>query len=233
MVCKFFITIILISLSIYAKTQTTPELGFSFGTSQYVGDLNTSKLFYKPTFAVSGEFIYNLNLRTALKTGISYYTIKGDGNLNYLDLNERSINFNNKYINYHIMYMINFLDYDFSTGKNNFTPYVILGIGFSRIMSSNTDAVSNLAIPFGPGLRVLYKNKISIGLEYLINRSFNDKIDDNMAQNYGHTIDNDRNKDGIQPLMKSNFGNNDWYSYLCVVITFKFINFGSNCPVYD
>ena len=169
-----------------------PEVGISGGYTQYLGDINISNLFASPSPGGGIRFIYNLNQRMGINTGISYLTIKGDGELKYD--NNFYYEFKNQYINYQVGFFVNFLEYDFSLKNKNFSPYMQFGIGFSKLISSygtrrladdNDPSNSHVVLPFGLGMKYLYKNRISFGLEYTFNHTFTDNLDGKQIVNPG------------------------------------------------
>ncbi len=219
-----FLIILFFSLNIHA--QNVPEIGITAGTTQYMGDINTDNPFFMPSPSAGAVFVLNLNQRTGIKTNVSYFSLKASGR----DYKNQLKSFNNSYLNYNITYFVNFLEYDFSLNKHNFTPYFSLGLGYSRIFTPEGGAESHINIPLGPGIKYLIKNKVSIGFEYNLFRAFSDQVDGGSMQDYGDFLASQDNP--AQDLPISNIANRDWYSYLSLVITFKFINFAADCPAY-
>ena len=226
------IFLLFIILSCLSKAEGIPEVGLAVGTSQYMGDLNRSNLLYQPSVSGGINFIYNLNTRMGIKTQISYLSLKGNGVLKYIpDNNSANIfNFKSNFIHYQLSYFINFSDYNFKLKKENFTPYFQTGLGMSRALSSTDNAESHVNIIFGPGVKLLIKNRLTLGMEYTFVRAFKDGVDGEKIVNFGDWINN--TFDANNKEMKSTLNNVDWYSYLSIVITFKFINFAEDCPAY-
>jgi opacity protein-like surface antigen len=233
--CRVLISFILSLSATPFFAQKIPEIGFNVGSSQYFGDLNPSNLLYKPSLSGGLSFIYNLSTRLGIKASITHYTIKGNG---FLEYTNTQYEFSNSCVNYQAVLSTNFLDYNHNLKKDNFTPYFNLGIGFSRALQNNVNIggaskTSYLTIPFGPGVKYLFKNKVTIGLEYVFNRSFTDHMDGQEIVNYGNYILQDQAQPPIdEAIINPSVGNKDWYSYLNLYITFKFINFDDDCPAY-
>ena len=218
---------ILILFTCFIKAEGVPEVGVTIGTSQYMGDLNRSNLFYQPSMSGGINFTYNMNTRMGIRTQISYLSLKGNGTLKYITNYDSAniFNFKSNYIHYKVSYFINFLDYNFKLKKDNFTPYFITGLGISRLLSSNSNADSHYTINFGPGVKLLIKNRLTVGMEYTFVRASKDVVDGENIVNFGDYLNDDKE-------FKSKLNNVDWYSYLSLVITFKFINFAEDCPAY-
>ena len=72
-----------------------------------------------------------------------------------------------------------------------------------------------MTIPFGFGVKTNLTDRLSAGLEWSYRKTFYDKIDNVES-----------------PLGKSILHNNDWYSTYGLFITYKFVKFAADCPVY-
>lgn len=213
---------VIFGMSLQLFSQKVTEIGILGGTSYYMGDLNPSTHFYSPSMAYGGFFKYNLNPRYVLKTGFNLFKLKGSGVLPK-DNFSQSYDFHTTLIDYNVLFEINFLPYDPHSPKENFTPFVNGGIGYSRITATEDDAVSHISLPFGLGCKLNISDEVDIGFEWNFHKTFNDLVDGQNMYNLGYE----------DSELKYSVHNNDWYSFFGLFITFKFINFGEKCPAYD
>ncbi|MBN1416796.1 MAG: outer membrane beta-barrel protein [Bacteroidales bacterium] len=215
----FFVVFVFISIPTMA--QRNANFGIIGGISYYMGDINPSMHYYNPSFA--GGLIYriNINTRYAIR-GNAYYTTVSGSDLDFPELLHpdrpyEPVTFSTSLLDLNLQGEFNFLPFTPNVGKFNYTPYVSCGLGFSMALSSDAGTAHHLTLPFGIGVKLNLTKKISTGLEWSFRKAFSD------------IIDGQENPTGDQSLIH----NNDWYSYLGIFITYKFINFAIDCPAYD
>lgn len=190
-----------------------------------MGDLNQSSLFYSPSLAYGLFYKLNLNVRYAVASGFNISKLRGSGQLDNIPATSPS-DFSTQMADFFLRFEINFLPYNPNSPKDNFTPFVHGGMAYSKIISSTQNAQNHLSIPFGFGFKYNLNDDVDFGVEWSLRKTFNDAIDGD---------------GGNLPSNFSNFGNenfsyflhnNDWYSFVGLFITFKFINFAEKCPAY-
>jgi hypothetical protein len=204
-----------------ASAQRDADIGVFAGTSYYLGDINPSKHFYRPSLAFGVLYRYNINTRWAIRANGYVADLSG----NDLDFPERlnpdrPLNpqrFQTSLLDLGVQAEFNFLPYTPSAGKWQYSPYITAGLAGSMIMGSDVDAMNTLAIPFGIGAKINLTSRLSAGAEWGFRKTFSDRIDGL------------ENPSGTSSLIH----NNDWYSFMGIFITYKFFNFATECPAYD
>ena len=184
-----------------------------------MGDINPSRQFYSPSLAIGPVYRYNFELRNSVRMSAIYHTLQGNDN----DFNDpfqtlRNASFKTSYIDFAAVYEFNFLPYQTASRKYNRTIYLLGGLGYNLIVTSTAPANSLLTMPFGLGYKFNAGKKLSIGAEVSVRKTFNDKIDG--VENFGLEGD------------KHLFGNNDWYTFAGIFITYKIFSFREDCPAY-
>ena len=210
----FFFLIFLGTTSIKAQRYT--DFGVLFGGAYYNGEINPTKQFYKPSLSYGAFTRLNLNKRFALRFSGYYTHLKGSVN----DFPDRvthfippaTESFNKQALDLTGQLEFNFLPY--ITGERNFlrSTYVSGGFGFGIFTGSG----NSLLIPFGIGAKMNFGERLSGGLEWSFRKTFADDIDNN-PNLLGNTLIN----------------NNDWYSIFGLFISYKFVKFAADCPVYN
>jgi len=204
-----------------ASAQQDADIGVFAGTSYYLGDINPSKHFYRPSFSFGVLYRYNINTRWAIRANGYVADLSG----NDLDFPER-VNpdrplspqrFQTSLLDLGVQAEFNFLPYTPSAGKWQYSPYITAGLTGSMIMGSDVDAMNTLTLPFGIGAKVNLTSRLSAGAEWGFRKTFSDRID------------GVENPSGTSSLIH----NNDWYSFMGIFITYKFFNFATECPAYD
>ncbi|MBN2273503.1 MAG: outer membrane beta-barrel protein [Bacteroidales bacterium] len=206
---------------IWATAQRNANFGIIGGISYYMGDINPNRHFYKPSPAIGLIYRININPRYAIR-GNAYYTTVSGSDLDFPELLHPDrpyvpITFSASLLDLNIQGEFNFLPFTPNIGRFNYTPYVSTGLGLTMAMSGGTGASHHLTFPFGIGAKLNISKRLSTGLEWSFRKAFTDLIDTR------------ENPTGIQSVIH----NNDWYSYLGIFITYKFLNFVEDCPAYD
>ncbi len=219
------LTLVVLLLSNEARAQEDYrfEIGGGIGMTGYLGDANTANLYRNPGFAAQGIFRYMLNTRLALKTGIYGGTLSGDtsqmtdvmpGGANY--------KFSTTFFEASELFEFNFFPIgpmgDYRKLKR-FTPYITGCLGLTMWTTSGYTGFAP-TIPFGVGVKFKLKERLNIGLEWLMKKTFTDKLDSPELSD-PHTI-------------KSSFAKNtDWYSTLTITLTYEFSKRCAVCNYKD
>jgi len=217
---RFLLIVLLICADVWANAQRNANFGIIGGIAYYMGDINPSRHFYKPSFAFGGIYRINFNPRFALRGNVYYTTLRGsdtDFDLLHPDRFYEPITFRTSVLDLNMQTEFNFLPFTPNIGRFNYTPYVSCGLGFSMALSSTAESRHHLTFPFGIGAKLNISKRISSGIEWSFRKSFTD------------LIDGIKNPTGEQSIIH----NNDWYSYLGIFITYKFFNFATDCPAYE
>lgn len=188
-----------------------------------MGDLNPGSHFSSPSFAIGPVYRYNLHMRSAIRISGIYHNLNGS-DPEYND--GRGADFSGEFIDLAATYEFNFLPYkSTNTRKYKYSLYTAAGIGYHFLLSgdpgSDDPMSSHFTIPFSIGFKINAGRRLSAGVEWSPRKTFTD-----------------RGIDGIQNIgeEESNlhlFGNNDWYTFAGVFITYKIFNYREDCPTYD
>ena len=254
------------------------EIGACAGTTFYMGELNPSKPFAKPGLAGGIVYRYNLSPRWALKADFLFGKVSGSDELTNGGF-ERNLSFFSPVTEFSAVAELNFLKLYNTVGQNHFAPYIFAGI---TVFSFNPKAVypdgtvyelqslgtegqglegmgkkyslTNVAIPFGIGLRVNIGKYVCIGAEWGFRYTFTDYLDDVGGRYYdndllreqrGDIIANmaDRTPELTDPVtgaalplhqageQRGNSTTHDLYSFAGVTFTVKFGNTNHTCDL--
>jgi opacity protein-like surface antigen len=221
----FLFLLLLVSSCVFAQRKA--DIGLIGGTSYYQGDINPSRLFYKPRYNVGPIFRYNFNSRYSVRLQAIYANVAGDvADFDYVvpAIYERT-SFNAHFINFSTQVEYNFFEYISGINPGDWTPYMFGGFGYSLLLSPGLvnspveSTMGHFTLPFGIGAKANITRRLSAGLEWSYNKTFNDRLDGVVSP--------------INPSEETIFNNNDWFSFFNLFITYKFFKFAADCPAYD
>lgn len=201
--------------SIYA--QHSSDVGVIAGVNYYMGDINPNKQLYSSSPVVGFMYRYNMGPRYALRTSLSFGTLKGDD----LDFDNRyqqlrAASFKTELVDFSVQLEFNFQPFlvPLSSRAKRFSPYITSGLSY--VSSSST--TSSFAIPMGVGCKYLIGKRWTAAVEWSFKKTFTDELD------------------GLQDPNKLNiankFHNDDWISFLGVTLTIQLFN-DLQCHAYD
>lgn len=212
---------LLLLFPVFVFSQRKSDIGVFAGTSYYMGDLNPNKHFYSPGIAFGPIYRYNFEPRNSIRLSAIYHKLSGNSE-GYGDPYVESLisGFEASFVDASANYEINFIPYKTANKKLKQSVYLTVGIGYHLILDSNIPySKSHLTIPFGTGYKFNITRKMSAGLELSIRKTFTD-IDIDGVRNIG--------------MQKNNlFGNNDWYTFAGIFISYKIFSYREDCPAYD
>ncbi|MDR2962913.1 MAG: DUF6089 family protein [Bacteroidales bacterium] len=220
---------LLLSYCAHAQLVQNHALGFLVGTSQYNGDVNMTKAYYKPHFSLSLLYKMRLNNHYVARFSLSYIELKGfdqDFNNAYQQSRRYSFSDNNIYEGAALM-EFNFLEFAYAEKKYRsekrerfFSPYVVAGIALFYADQSEINDI--FAIPMGVGLKYRVSPRVELNVEWVFRKTFTDNLDLlNTSVPYY-----DLYKQAWFRQTK------DWYSTLGVTAVFVFKKKPENCPFY-
>lgn len=188
------------------------RLGMFGGIANYAGDLvdqpYIGKL-TKPALGITGS--YELTDRFSLRASFIHGTLEGDDRYNKKDyLKLRNLNFTSKINEFSLLAEVS----TFSLYEKKWTPYVFLGLGvfhfnpythdsagqkvYLKPLSTEGEGIlgysarpynlTQLAIPFGGGVKFAISDGVQLGLEIGIRKLFTDYLDD-VSTNYADPVD--------------------------------------------
>ncbi|MBN1989972.1 MAG: outer membrane beta-barrel protein [Bacteroidales bacterium] len=193
-------------------SQERKDIGLLLGGSYYIGDFNPGTPLYSPSPALGLLFRYNLNSMYSLRASATYGGLKGTAPVNtYLPSAKSS--FSTSVVQAEALFEMNFLKFNTTDHfRNNFAPYVAIGIGGALV-----DGAFTTHVPFGVGVKYALGGRITIGAEWKMHKTFSDAID-------GY----------VNPSTNSNslVHNNDWFSFVGLFVTYRLFNGDFICPAY-
>jgi hypothetical protein len=196
------------------------DVGFFAGTSSYMGEINQTRLFYRPGPSFGGQIRWKLNDTYALRAQVLYgqFSAFDSDFSNQFQIN-RNASFKSTLLDFNAIIEYNFLPFKFDERKKVFSPYLFTGLGYDFIISSSGNIGNHFNIPFGAGIKYYLMKKIVIGAEFGFRKLLAD------------------NADGLSnpggDAYKSLFSNKDWYSFTGIFITFGLFGNQGDCPVYQ
>jgi opacity protein-like surface antigen len=202
---KVFIVSTLLFLCTTTNAQEldkSPSISLFTGTINYQGDLNPNSFYFKHSNLALGLIIRKqLNRWFSVRAGITSGTIEAADSWNRDDLKSRNLSFTTTIKEAYAGLEVSLLD--ISTKK--FTPYFYAGIavfhfnpwtrdnagvktylkplstegqGLAAYPEKKTYNLTQIALPFGAGVKYAVTDGFSIGVEFNQRKSFTDYIDD-------------------------------------------------------
>jgi len=185
-----------------------------------MGDINPSRHYYHPSFSIGPIYRYNLNERLSFRAHALYHSLSGSDLdfINSFQLN-RGAEFAASFVDLAVNFEFNWWKYKTAFRKTKYSPYVLAGLGYGAVLTSDPGSSSHFTIPFGFGVKANLGKRLSGGLEWSGRKTFSDLVDG--LPNLG--------SDGSFAVV----GNNDWYVFTGLFITYKIFDYRDDCPTYD
>ena len=239
---KIQVVLFILLFSGILKAQNASEIGGFFGQSFYLGDLNKEKLFKNPTISAGAFYRYILNPRYAIRTSLTYGSLKGDNSNIYNEVpqsdppNVWPFSFNTTVVDFTVQFEFNFKKFEYSSRSLTYSPYVSGGLGmgyYNKTVAYNYDRslypsgpvnpspanTFNLIIPFGLGVKVNFSRRVSGAVLWEFRKTFMDDLD-------GY-------EDIPDPGFSSKLHNNDWYYFVGITLSYKINYMKTLCPAYE
>ena len=209
----FIITTLLVASS-PARGQRNADMGIFAGVPWYLGDLSTTiPVPHEIPPAIGPIYRYNFNMRNALRAHAFFYTLSDSEENFHGGLAE----FQSSFVDLGLDFEFNWWPYKSAWRKTKFSPYVSAGLGYS--VNYTGGSVSHLYLPFGGGLKANLGKRMSGGVEVSMRKTFNDMID-GVANVGGEAV-------------QTPIGNNDWYMFTGVFLTYKIFEYRDPCPALE
>lgn len=221
----FLLSLVFLAFSPRVKAQEDFrfDIGGGVGMTGYLGDADTSNLWSHPSWDIEALFRYILNPRWALKTNLFVGAVSGNtaDMTNIIpDLEEYS--FSTTFYEVGELAEFNFFNYGMGESYRKLkriSPYITGGLGVT-LWNADGKTGAALTIPFGFGVKYKPSRRVNLGLEFLIKKTFTDRLDGN------------RLKDPLG--IKSSFmKNTDWISTLTFTISYEFSKRCAACNYKD
>lgn len=186
------------------------EVGPALGLTGYLGDVNNGNMYKMPRYAGGGIFRYNLNTRWAFKGNLFYVNLAGDSkNIESQFPHAEQYKFNAHVIDLGGQAEFNFFHFGQGAKYKNYkriTPYMVAGLGVEMSFVDGKTSLG-MVLPLGVGVKYRLKERLNLGFEFTMRKSFSDKID-GITDLYGYSH-------GVAK-------NTDWYSVAAFTITYEF-----------
>lgn len=235
---KIQVVLVILLFSGILRAQNASEIGGFFGMSFYLGDLNKEKLFYNPSPSFGAFYRYILNPRYAIRSSLTYGSLKGDNNNIYNEAPQTVWPFSFKTIavDLTIQFEFNFRKFEYSSRNLTYSPYVSGGLGmgfFNKTVAYNYDHILNpggpddpdpvnsynIIVPFGLGVKVNFSRRLSGAVMWEFRKTFMDDLD-----GFEDIPDDD---------ISSKLHNNDWYYFVGITLSYKINYMKTLCPAYE
>lgn len=199
------------------------DMGGGIGLSGYLGDANTANLLKNPGWNAEILFRYVLNPRWAFKTIFYAGSIRGNSaDMTNVFPDGQTFRFSSRFYELGELVEFNFFNYGLGKKYQNLkrlTPYIAAGLGFT-LFSTSGESCFTLNIPLGIGVKYKVNKRLNLGLEFLMKKTFSDKID-------GKEL-----SDPYQ-IKHAFIKNTDWYSTLSFTISYEFSQRCAECNYKD
>ena len=199
------------------------DIGAGIGMTGYLGDANTANLWSRPGWDAEILFRYILNPRWNFKTNFFVGSLSGDSStMTNVFPNGASFKFSTLF--YELGEMAEFHFFNYGMGETyrrlkRWTPYIAAGVSLTA-WSVDGKPGATFTIPLGAGFKFKPALRWNIGLEFLMKKTFTDRIDgEQLSDPYG---------------IKSEFmKNTDWYSTFTISISYEFSKRCAVCHYKD
>jgi hypothetical protein len=239
-----------LSLLAFGLNAQTLETGVFAGSSYYLGDINPEMHFSqsRPAFGVVAR--YNHGNRWAIRANLLFGRVQAKDSISGDKL--RGLSFQSNITEFSAVVEFNFLPYETGNDKMKYTPYIFGGIGLfffnptdiisgnnlrdygtegqKNIKGRNLYSLRGVSIPFGVGFKYSLTEKIGLGVEWGMRKTFTDYIDDvSTTYHLDAETSNDPNLKFSDPTSshkpgqeRGNPNTNDWYNFFGLSVTYKF-----------
>lgn len=199
------------------------DIGGGLGMTGYLGDANTANLWRNPSWNAELLLRYIFNPRWTLKTNFYTGGLRGNSaQMTNVLPDAKNFKFSTTFYELGEMAEFNFFNYGIGESYRKLkriSPYITAGLGVMMWTVEGKTGAS-FCIPFGFGLKFKPAKRWNLGLEFLMKKTFSDKLDGpNLSDPY---------------KIKSSFmKNTDWYSTLTFTVSYEFSKRCAVCNYKD
>jgi hypothetical protein len=197
------------------------EIGVFVGGSNFIGDVGETTYIKPNEFAYGLMYKWNRSARHSWRASISNAKITADdSNSDDPSRKARNYDFENTITEVSLGLEFNFFEFDLHQLKQQFTPYVFLGLTYTQYKGLFYEAPNQpksdanhgtLSIPFALGIKTNITNHLIVGFEVAPRYTLADNIDGSFPRN-----------DNLQNARFGNINNNDWYVFSGFTLTYTF-----------
>lgn len=258
---KIVFTSVLLFFLVVGHSQTL-ETGIFVGSSYYLGDINPGKHFDQSLFSAGAIARYNKDDRWSFRFSLLLGQVQASDDA--IDVNnDRHLIFTSNITEFSGVVEFNFFPYETGNGKNKYTPYIFAGVGFFffepqigghnlRDLGTEGQKIGfndrtpyeqrGLAIPFGIGFKYSLTEKLGLGVEWGMRKTFTDYIDDVSTTYYLdassymnpelNVVLSDPSLSHMPNDERGNPQTKDWYNFFGITLTYKFNVGNTVCSNY-
>ena len=193
---------LIVLIPVLVTAQNRLHLTLSGGFANYYGDLQSRPLTLDQAHGAFGLGLkYDITDHLAVRSGLMYGRLQADDKNNKASLQPRNLNFYSRILEANVLGEYSL----FSLENRRFTPYVFAGLavfhfnpytfdstggkyflhplstegqGLSAYPDRKPYKLTQLAIPFGGGLRLRVSEKVTLAYEFSLRKTFTDYLDD-------------------------------------------------------
>lgn len=201
-----------VSAPAYAQEDYRFDIGGGIGMTGYLGDAGNGNMWSHPSWDIELLFRYLPSTRWAFKTNFYAGGLSG----NSADIDNvlpagQQFKFSTTFYELGELAEFNFFSYGIGEKYRKlkrWTPYIAAGLSFT-LWSVDGKMHFTPVIPIGGGIKFKVNERLNLGLEFLMKKTFSDRLDgEQLADPY---------------QIKSSFAKNtDWYSTLTFTISYEF-----------
>lgn len=211
------------TLSSRAQEDYRFDIGAGIGMTGYLGDANNANLWKNPSWNAEILFRYLLNPRFNFKTNFYVGGLRGNSE-QMTDVFPSHENYKFSTMFYELGETVEFHFFNYGMGETyrrlkRWTPYIVAGVSAMAWTAEGHSGFS-FAIPLGVGFKFKPALRWNIGLEFLMKKTFTDKLD-------GPLLDDPH---GIPSAFMKN---TDWYSTLTLSISYEFSKRCATCHYHE
>ncbi len=199
------------------------DIGAGLGMTGYLGDANTSNLWQNPGWDFEALLRYIATPRWAFKTNFYVGGLSGDSSkMTNVFPGGETYKFSTTFYELGEMAEFNFFNYGMGETYRKLkriSPYITAGLGVTA-WSVDGKMGAALTIPLGVGLKFKLSRRWNLGFEFLMKKTFTDKLDGEML-------------DDPYSIKSSFMKNTDWYSTMTVTISYEFSKRCAVCNYKD
>ena len=188
------------------------DIGGGVGMTGYLGDANTANLLAHPGWDITALLRYIHNPRFAFKTNLYVGQVSGNSaDMTNVLPEARTFKFSTTF--YEVGELVEFNFFKYGMGERyrqlkRWSPYITAGLSL-MLWTTDQKARATVAIPLGIGVKFKVKERLNLGFEFLMKKTFSDKVDgEQLADPYG--------------IKHAFMKNTDWVSTMSFTISYEF-----------
>lgn len=199
------------------------DIGAGVGMTGYLGDANSANLWANPSWDATILFRYILNPRLNFKTNFYVGGLRGDSSkMDNILPNDQNFKFSTTF--FEIGELVEFHFFNYGMGESyrklkRWTPYITAGVSITGWTVDGSGSAT-FTIPMGVGFKYKPALRWNIGLEFLMKKTFSDRVDgNNLSDPLG--------------IKRGFMKNTDWYSTFSISISYEFSKRCAVCHYKD